>query len=78
MVIIDDIEVYPLTLKQAKQATKYFTKFNIDLIEVALLVEESREAILEVIKLATKLSDEEINELDIATIPKIIRASIGA
>lgn len=74
---VDDIQVYPMTLGDSERVSELFTKFNPDVIGLAMIQKDSRDAMIEVLKIATKLEDDKLSEINVNQAQEIIDMYIG-
>lgn len=74
---VDDIQVYPMTLGDSERVSELFAKFNPDVIGLAMIQKDSRDAMIEVLKIATKLEDDKLSEINVNQAQEIIDMYIG-
>lgn len=71
------LRVYPLTLGDAPQVEKLMQAFNPEAMPLVFLYEDARAAAAQVVKLATRLDDEQIAAFTAADFETIIGAFTG-
>lgn len=77
--MVGNIQIYPMLFEDSEIVAECFTKVNPDGgVGIATLAgEDSRNAVFELLKLATKLPDEKIKKIDIYQMQDIVDEYIG-
>lgn len=71
------VRVYPMTLGDAPMVEALIQRFNPELISMSMLTEDSRGAIVEIVKLATRLEEEALKEYTVYEIGEIVDSYLG-
>ena len=71
------MRIYPMILGDAAVVEGLIQRFSLDTIPVAMLMENSRQAVVEIVKLATKKTEDELQAVTVYEIEQIVDTYLG-
>ena len=71
------MRIYPMILGDAAVVEGLIQRFSLDSIPVAMLMENSRQAVVEIVKLATKKTEDELQAVTVYEIEQIVDTYLG-
>lgn len=71
------VRIYPMTLGDAAVVEGLVQRFSLEAIPLAILMADSREAVVELIKLATKKAEEDLQGYTVHDIEQVVDTYLG-